>query len=46
MNFQVLPGYDFVLTLTPTQPGQYGLICNEYCLAGHHNMSGKIVVKE
>ncbi len=46
MNFQVLPGYDYVVTVTPTQAGEYAVICNEYCLLGHHNMSGKIVVKE
>ena len=46
MNFQVLPGYDYVLTLTPTQVGEYSLICNEYCLIGHHTMTGKIIVKE
>jgi len=46
MNFQVLPGYDYVLTFTPTQVGEYSLICNEYCLIGHHTMTGKIIVKE
>lgn len=46
MNFQVLPGYDYVVTVIPTRGGEYTVICNEYCLLGHHNMSGKIVVKE
>lgn len=46
MNFMVLPGYDYVLTLTPNQAGEYSVICNEYCLIGHHNMSGKLIVRE
>lgn len=46
MNFQVLPGYDYVLTVTPTKAGEYSVICNEYCLIGHHNMTGKIIVTE
>jgi len=46
MNFQVVPGLDYVLTLTPNQAGEFSIICNEYCGIGHHLMSGKIVVKE
>lgn len=45
MNFQVLPGYDHVLTLTPTAPGEYTLICNEFCGIGHHLMTGRIKVE-
>ncbi len=45
MNFMVLPGYDYVLTLTPTTSGQYYIVCNEFCGAGHHMMVGKIYVK-
>ncbi len=46
MNFQVLPGYDHVLTVTPTEAGEYHIICNEYCGIGHHTMTGKIIVDE
>ncbi len=46
MNFQAIPGYDYVLTITPNQAGSFSVICNEYCGFGHHVMSGKIVVKE
>lgn len=46
MNFQVLPGYDHVLTITPTQAGDYTIVCNEFCGAGHHFMTGKIIVEE
>lgn len=45
MNFQVLPGYDHVLTITPTQKGEFPLICNEFCGIGHHMMTGKIIVE-
>ena len=45
MNFQVVPGYDHVLTLTPTRKGDYQIICNEFCGIGHHSMTGKIIVE-
>lgn len=44
VNFQVLPGYVYVVNLTPTETGEFGLICNEYCGLGHHAMTGRIVV--
>jgi cytochrome c oxidase subunit 2 len=46
MNFQVLPGYDHVLTITPTMAGEFPVICNEFCGIGHHQMTGKIIVTE
>ena len=46
INFQVLPGYDHVLTITPTMAGEYPIICNEFCGIGHHQMTGKIIVTE
>jgi cytochrome c oxidase subunit 2 len=46
MNFQILPGYDHVLTLTPTSSGTFSLICNEFCGIGHHTMASKIIVEE
>lgn len=45
MNFQVLPGYDHVLTITPTKSGEYTIVCNEFCGIGHHAMIGKIIVE-
>jgi len=44
-NFMIIPGYDYVLKVTPTEAGEYGLICNEFCGIGHHLMAGKIIVK-
>ena len=46
INLQIVPGYEMVLTVTPDQAGEYGVICNEYCGIGHHTMVGKIYVKE
>lgn len=46
MNFQALPGYDYVVQLTPDQAGEFYIICNEYCGLGHHLMTGKIIVRE
>ncbi len=46
INVQVHPGYEMVMTLTPNQAGEYGVICNEFCGIGHHLMAGKIYVVE
>ncbi|MBI2729556.1 MAG: c-type cytochrome [Sphingobacteriales bacterium] len=46
MNFQIYPGYDYVLKFKPTETGEYKIICNEFCGIGHHTMIGKIVVIE
>lgn len=46
MNFQVYPGYDYLLEFKPTESGEYKVICNEFCGIGHHAMIGKIVVIE
>ncbi len=46
VNLQIVPGYEMVLTITPDQAGEYGVVCNEYCGIGHHTMLGKIYVKE
>jgi cytochrome c oxidase subunit 2 len=44
INVQVHPGYDMVVTLTPTTSGEFGIVCNEYCGLGHHTMTGRIYV--
>jgi cytochrome c oxidase subunit II len=46
LNFQILPGYDYVITLTPTTSGEFTIVCNEYCLIGHHTMVGRIFVND
>ncbi|MEX2532737.1 MAG: hypothetical protein WD360_02095 [Nitriliruptoraceae bacterium] len=44
LNFQVLPGYLYVIRITPNETGEFPIICNEYCGLGHHLMTGLIVV--
>jgi len=46
INTQILPGYEMVLTVTPDTDGDQTIICNEFCGIGHHNMVGKIRVRE
>ena len=45
MNFQVLPGYDHTLTITPTSTGEFTIVCNEFGGIGHDKMVGKIIVE-
>jgi len=45
INIEVHPGYDHVLTVTPTNKGTYSIICNEYCGINHHTMISKLYVK-
>ena len=44
VNFQVVPGYDYALRVTPTEAGDFRIVCNEFCGAGHHLMVGKVEV--
>jgi cytochrome c oxidase subunit 2 len=44
INIQVHPGYEMVVTLTPNETGEFGIVCNEYCGLGHHTMIGRIYV--
>ena len=45
-NFQVLPGYLYVIKLTPQDTGTFQIVCNEFCGLGHHNMTGRLIVVE
>ena len=44
INFQVVPGYDYGLRVTPSATGEFQIICNEFCGIGHHLMVGKVEV--
>jgi cytochrome c oxidase subunit 2 len=46
INLQIHPGYEMVLTVTPDQLGEYGVVCNEFCGIGHHTMIGRLYVVE
>jgi cytochrome c oxidase subunit 2 len=44
-NAMVVPGYVTQFTTVFTRPGEYLIVCNEYCGLGHHIMSGKLIVE-
>ena len=46
VNFQVVPGYDYGLRVTPNAAGDFRIICNEFCGIGHHVMVGRVIVDE
>jgi cytochrome c oxidase subunit 2 len=46
INISVHPGYEHVVTLTPTETGEFSVVCNEFCGIGHHQMVGRIRVVE
>ncbi len=46
INFQVVPGYDYGLRITPNQANDYRIVCNEFCGIGHHQMLGRIIVTD
>lgn len=45
LNFQVLPGYLYVIEITPDEVGEFSIVCNEFCGLGHHVMTGMIIVE-
>jgi cytochrome c oxidase subunit 2 len=45
INVMVVPGWVSSISYTFRERGTYLLLCNEYCGAGHHLMSGKIFVE-
>jgi len=44
VNVMVIPGQVAEITVRFDEPGQYGIVCHEYCGAGHHTMAGQLVV--
>jgi cytochrome c oxidase subunit 2 len=44
LNFQVVPGYDYGLRITPTAAGDFRIVCNEFCGINHHAMVGRVIV--
>lgn len=46
VNVEVLPGEVTTVRYTFKKPGEYRIICNQYCGLGHQAMFGRIVVKE
>lgn len=44
INVQILPGYVSTMTYTFEQPGEYLVVCSEYCGVGHQAMYATIEV--
>ena len=43
-NTMIIPGEVASITVEADEPGEYGILCSEYCGPGHHDMEGKLVV--
>jgi cytochrome c oxidase subunit 2 len=46
LNMMLIPGQISRNSYTFRDPGEYLLICHEYCGMGHHTMYGRIVVED
>ena len=44
-NTMVIPGYVSQFTTMFKEPGNYLIVCNEYCGLGHHMMQGRLIVE-
>ncbi len=44
-NTMVVPGYVSQFTTTFDSPGEYLIVCNEYCGLGHHGMYATLIVE-
>ena len=44
VNAMVIPGYVSEVVTRFDRPGEYLMVCHEYCGVGHHMMSGKLIV--
>jgi len=45
INAMIIPGQITEVTQTFDEPGEYLLICHEYCGIGHHDMWGRVIVE-
>lgn len=45
MNVMLIPGHVTRSRYRFERPGEYAIICHEYCGVGHHTMYGKVIVK-
>ena len=46
INVMAIPGQVSRITVEFEEPGEYGIVCNEYCGSGHHTMAGELRVAE
>lgn len=45
-NTMLVPGYISQFTTVFDKPGDYLIVCHEFCGNGHHVMSGRLIVEE
>ncbi len=45
VNLMLIPGQVTRTRYRFDRPGEYAILCHEYCGAGHHTMNARIVVK-
>jgi cytochrome c oxidase subunit 2 len=45
VNMEIVPGWVSTMSHTFQQPGDYLIVCNQYCGAGHQAMGAHIVVQ-
>ena len=45
-NAMVIPGYVTQFTTVFHRPGEYLVVCNEYCGLSHHLMQSRLIVEE
>jgi cytochrome c oxidase subunit 2 len=45
VNLMAIPGVVSYRRVQFDQPGEYQIICHEYCGVAHHNMAGKLIVE-
>lgn len=45
INLMLIPGQITRAEYTFKEPGEYLLVCHEYCGLGHHAMAGKVIVE-
>lgn len=45
VNMMLIPGQIARATYRFERPGEYLLICHEYCGSGHHTMAGRVIVE-
>lgn len=46
LNMMLIPGQISRNSYIFDEPGEYLLICHEYCGLGHHTMGGRVIVEE
>jgi cytochrome c oxidase subunit 2 len=46
ISLEIAPEHAYGATFKPEAPGEYLIVCNEYCGLNHHQMKGRIIVEE